>query len=697
MNAWAVDGRRPAKPGFVGGCYALVIVMAGASGLARADDAVPRRAGRSAAAAPRPWLPEGGVAQCLFLPGTGIPMLAMGVRRIDDDPEMRGRRLLDLWRQPEESGPGVEPLARVPLFRPLYVYDRRTQGTSTWYLLGDAYVGSPRGWADGRQLHVLESRYGYYFNNPRRLAPGVQLYESRPAAHAALMAQSRETPQAQPEGVVVAERLGLKRLKDEVWNPLGQDGVPPFVELPDDGDARELLARGLTDTTLTFPFSGDNRLLRLGAVAGGPVDVAELAKKKAEAAERAGVSIAFVIDETVSMEKYFPQVAAFINENLELDEGVNIRAAVSWYSDIQKQGDVPYDVHPLRQLIGPGITPVVAEAAKAQLVKDVEGHDRRVTRGLGAQERELIYQGLNAAIRVAGFQPGENAMVFVIGDAADRTDEDGLRRLQDDLIKLLDEYKLQLAFVQVGDLGPDFANQATEFRNRLPPNLKESVLVRGVGVGLLKNQLADLRAKMEQRRARLLGEIAEMETRNQFSQPGAVLERQLQAAGIDRADYDRQHLQFFTPAWGWLHHPQRAADGPQLRELVWIDEAEAAALLPALVVAVEGLRSTGRIDTDAVRRKLSSVLVERSGHTNAAAALDSAWNALPADDRTLGRFLRDGLGIRARNAILFHRGVADPRAEPTREAVNQLLESRTRLGAARQPGVGWADAWSVLP
>ena len=693
MNAAAIDGRSLARRVFVGGCWALVFVMAGATGLARADAAVTRRAGRSAAAAPRPWLPEGGVAQCLFLPGTGIPMLAMGVRRIEDDPEMRGRRLLDLWRQPEESGPGVDPLARVPLFRPLYVYDRRTEGTSTWYLLGDAYVGSPRGWADGRQLHVLESRYGYYFNNPRRLAPGIQLYESRPAAHAALMAP----PLAPLDGVVVAERLGLKRLKDEAWNPLVQDGVPPFVELPDDGDARELLAQGLTDTTLTFPFSGDNRLLRLGAVAGGPVDVAELAKKKAEAAERAGVSIAFVIDETVSMEKYFPEVAAFIDENLELDEGVNVRVAVSWYSDIEELGDVPYDVHPLKQLIGPGITSDVAEATKSQMVKDVGGHDRRVTRGYGKQARELIYQGLNAAIRRAGFQPGENAMVFVIGDAADRTEGDELRKLQDDLIKLLEEHKLQLAFVQVGNLGPDFANQATEFRNRLPANLKESVLVRGVGDSSLKNQLADLRIKMEQRRARLLGEIAEMETRNQYSQPGPVLERQLQVAGIDRADYDRQHLQFFVPAWGWLHHPQRAADGPQLRELVWIDEVEAAALLPALVVAVEGLRSTGRIDTDAVRRKLSSVLVERSGHTGAAAALDSAWSALPADDRTLGRFLRDGLGLRARNAILFHRGVADPRAEPTREAVNRLLESRTRLGAARQPGVGWADAWNVLP
>jgi hypothetical protein len=697
MNVGAVDARRLARRVLGCGCWALAIVMAGASVRARANDAAPPRTGRSAAASPRPWLPEGGVAQCLFLSRTAIPMLAMGVRRIDDDPKMRGRRLLDLWKQPEESGPGVEPLARVPLFRPLYVYDRRTEGPATWYLLGDAYVGSPRGWADGRQLHVLESRYGYYFNNPSRLAPGVQLYESRSAAHAALMAQSREPPQSPLDGVVVAERLGLKRLKDEGWNPLVRNGVPPFVELAADRDSRELLARGLTDTTLTFPFPDDNRLLHLGAVAGGPVDVAELVKKKAEAAEQAGVSIAFVIDETVSMKKYFPEVAAFIDENLELDEGINIRAAVSWYSDIEKPADVSYDVRPLEQLNGNGVPPGDAETRKARMVKDVRGHSERVTKGYGAQSRELIYQGLIAAIQRAGFQSGENAMVFVIGDAADRTEGSGLATLQDALAGLLEQHKLQLAFVQVGDLGPDFANQATEFRNRLPANLRESVMVRGVGDSSLKNQLADLRTKMEERRARLLGEIAEMETRNQYSQPGPVLENQLHAAGIDRTDYDRQHLQFFAPAWGWLHHPKRATDGPQLREVVWIAEAEAAALLPALVVAVEGLRSTGRIDADAARRQLSSVLAERTGHTGAAAAIESAWESLPLEDRTLGRFLSDALGLRARNAILFHRGVADSRAEPTREAVSRLLESRTRMGMARQPGVNWVDAWKVLP
>jgi len=696
MKAGAVDRRRLARRGC--GCWALAMVTMAGVGLASADD-------RSAVASPKPWLPEGVVPQCLFLPRTAIPMLAMGVRRIDDDPETRGRRSLDLWRQPDESGPGVEPLARAPLFRPLYVYDRRAEGATTWYLLGDAYVGSPRGWADGRQLHVLESRYGYYFNNPDRQAPGVQLYDSRRAAHEALTAQPGQAPQPPFDGVIVAERLGLKRLKDEGWNPLAKDGVPPFVELAEEGDSRELLDRGLTDTTLTFPFPGDNRLVRLGAVAGGPVDVAELAKKKAEAAERAGVSIVFVIDETFSMKKYFGKktpadeegVADFIDGNLELDDGVNIRAAVSWYSDVEKPGDVPYDVHPLEQLSGPGITPADAAARKKQLVDDVRNHGEKAIGGDGGQPRELIYQGLNAAIRVAGFQLGENAMVFVIGDAADRTAEPELMKLQDALADLLEQHKLQLAFVQVGDLGPDFANQANAFRNRLPAGLRESVLVRKTDDSSLKNQLTDLRTKMEERRARLLGEIAEMETRNQYSQPGPVLERQLQTAGIDRTDYDRRHLQFFAPAWGWLHHPQRPTDGPQLRELVWIGEAEAAALQPALVIAVEGLRSTGRIDTDAVRMKLSAVLAERSGHTGAAAALESAWGSLPAADRTLGRFLRDGLGLRARNAILFYRGVADPGADPTREAVNRLLDSRSRLGMARQPGVNWLDAWKVLP
>jgi hypothetical protein len=681
----------------VGPRSAWITFLVVAASLASAGDALLPETGRSAAKHPRPWLPEDTPAQCLFLPKTAIPMLAMGVRRIEEDPAIRDRRLLDLWKQPSDAESGGEPLARVPLFRPLYVYASRPEAGVTWHLLGDAYVGSPRGWADARQLHVLESRYGYYFDNPKRVPPGVHLYESRPAAYAALEAQSRVPPQTLLDGVIVAERLGLKRLREENWNPQERDGVPPFVELADRGDAREMLERGLTDTTLTFSHPRENRLIRLGAVAGGPIDVAEVAKKKSEAAERAGVAIVFVIDETVSMKKYFPEVADFIGGNLKFDERVNSKVAVSWYSDVEKEGDVPYDVHPLEQLNGPGVLPADAAARKAKIVDAVRDHKWRVTKGKGAQERELIYQGVNAAIVRAGFQPGENAMVFVIGDAADRSTDKELVTQQNTLRDLIQTHKLQVAFVQVGESGADFVNQATAFRNRLPAGLRESVLVRSTSDSSLENQLADLQAQMEQRRARLLVEVAEMETRNHYSQPGSVLGKAFEAAGIDRADFDRLHLQFFTPAWGWLYHPQIGPAAPQLRELVWLAEAETAALVPALALAVNGLKTQGRIDLDATREKFAAALAQRSGHTAVAAALDEAWRFVPPDDRTFGRFLRDGLGLRVRNALLFHRGEANPQAKPTRESVQLLLESRTQLGASRPAGIAWLDAWKVVP
>jgi hypothetical protein len=680
---------------------AVAVLVAGltggsvACGQASAELPVPDATG--VGKGPQPWLPAGVEPQCLFLPKTAIPLLAMGVRRIGDDPDIRDRRLLDLWERPERAEADREPLDRVPLFRPLYVYARQREDGTEWFLLGDTYAGRPRGWADRRHLEELPSRYGYHFSNPKRVPPGVHLYRSRADAYAALEAQSRVPPETPVEGVVVAERL-----EEENWNPLAENAIPPFIELPDSGADGQAFAAGLTDTTLTFPFPGENRLVHLAAVAGGPVDEDKVRKKKGEVAQREGIAIAFVIDETLSMQQFFGDVADFIDQNLDIGQGdVDVKVAVSWYSDIEKRGDVPHDVHPLKLLNGPTIEPAEVQATKQRIVKDVRDHDEKVVRYLGAQERELIYQGLIAAIERAGFQAGENGMVFVIGDAADRTEGKELRTLQGRLQELIKQHNLQMAFVQVGNLGPAFADQATDFRDSLPPELRDSVIVQGVNAANLRNRIAALQAQMDRRRTKLLAEIAEMETRNRFSQPGPALEEQFGEVGIDRAEFDRGHLQFLVPAWGWLYHPQQSEATPQLRELVHLAEPEVLALIPSLISAADSLQKTGRIDVEASRQKFAEVLARASGHSAAEAAIQASWQALPAGDRTFGRFLQDGLGLRVRTPILFHRGTANLQAAPTLRGIEMIRKARDRIGMARESAwksqAAWMDAWKVLP
>jgi len=437
--------------------------------------------------------------------------------------------------------------------------------------------------------------------------------------------------------------------------------------------------------------------VHLGAVAGGPVKMDEIARKRKDAAAREGIAIVFVIDETYSMGPHFGGVADFIEKNLELDEGnVDVKVAVCWYSDAEGKGSTPYDVRPLEPLNGPGIQPAQVDENRRKVVKTVRDHKERIIRGWGAQAEELIYPGLVAAIEKAGFAAGENAMVFVIGDAADRSEGPALAALQKRLAGLIETYGLQLAFVQVGKLGPEFADQAKAFRDSLPKERREAVIVQGAGDAPLQKRIADLQQQMERRRVALLGEIAEMETRNRYSQPGPRLEKDFSAAGLDRAAFDGAHLQFFAPAWGWRYHPQQAEATPQLRELIFVAKPESDALLPTLEEAAKGLEK-GKIDMEKTRAVLAEILGKRSGHTAVGPALEAAWQALPEEDRTFGRLMHDGLGMRVRNAVLFHRGEVNPKAGPTKQAVANLRESRERIANARELGRSWVDAWKVLP
>jgi len=719
--------RRPRRrdwPAFV--AVALGLLHGGL----RADEpeSPPASPAKPVATAKRSPALEGVEPQCLFLPGTAIPMLAMGVRRLDDGPELRDRRLLDLWERPGGAAPGAEPFDRVPLFRPLFVYGR----SGDWTLLGEAYAGRPLGWADNSQLQPLETRYAYHFSNPDRVKPGVHLYDSRQAAYDALAAQSQTPPQTPLDGVVVAERL-----QETHWNPLAplekddeRPVIPPFIELREPAAEGSGPEAALTDTTLTFPLKGENRLVHLGAVAGGPVKMDEIARKRKDAAAREGIAIVFVIDETYSMGPHFGGVADFIEKNLELDEGnVDVKVAVCWYSDAEGKGSTPYDVRPLEPLNGPGIQPAQVDENRRKVVKTVRDHKERIIRGWGAQAEELIYPGLVAAIEKAGFAAGENAMVFVIGDAADRSGEieraakagerqtdgqvewlaevSGLdpRRnfrvqLQEKLRQLIDKHKLQLAFIEVGEqqggAAGGFAAQAEAFRKGLPGELQESVFVQGAGGAPLQARIADLQARMERRRRTLLAEIAEMETRNRYTQPGPALEKRFKDAGLDRESFDLGHLQFFEPTWGWLYHPQQPEATPQLRELTFVAKPESDALIPTLIAAADSLEKTGKIDMELVRGELKEVLARISKHTKVAETIEAAWQALPEQERTLGRFLRDGMGLRVRNALLFHKGTAKQTAA-TRQSVQMLRRSREVIGNARGTGITWVDSWKVLP
>jgi hypothetical protein len=619
--------------------------------------------------------------QCLFMPGTIVPRLAIGVRRLADEADVRAIRHLELRQLPDASAPVV---IRRPLYKPLFVYaEQAGVDGAKWCLLGSDYAVSKAanlkgalGWVDARQLHFLDGRYAYHFKNPDRVRP-VHLYQNEADAYAALESQGRRPPEPRPDLAFVAERL-----EPDFWDPLAPDAIPPFVEMP------PRAAAGLTDTTLSFPLAADNRLIRVGAVCGGPVDRDILAAKRQQAGAKAGVEILFVIDDTLSMEKYIQQVADFIEANLSGGgDATDIRLAVSWYRDREddSKGDAekPYEVEALRAI------------EPREVVKAVREHRVRTIKGDGAQARELMGEGLEAAIAKAGFAPGANAMVFVIGDYGDRSAEEARMATAGRIAKSVADQRLQVAFIQVADAGADqsFRQHAGEIADAVGRAGGPPVKVESAGNTNLQKQIAKLQAEMESRRDRLLAEIEDLNSRNIYSQPGPLMEGMLKERGIERQAFDKQHLQFFVPACGWLYHPLNPEGDPQLRELVFVSRPEAKALVVLLATVQEQLKQTGKIDGQAAVNVLAKQL---ASHAGAADAIRAAWEGVPEAERSLGNFLRDAMGLRVRNPLLYQRaGVA--RLPATLKTVEMLGKSKELLAREDGPERFWYDSWLVLP
>ena len=655
---------------------ALAIVAGAVTAVARAGE---RLTATLADGTPAP-------RECLFMPGTVVPRLAIGVRRPDEEPELRGVRHLEFRDLPSASHPASG--IRRPLYRPLFVYAEHVHADgSRWCLLGSDYAVGPSsnlkgalGWVDARQLHFADGRYAYHFKNPDRVQP-VDLYRDEADAYAALTAMSHKPPRPCDELTLVTERI-----EEDFWDPLAPDATPPFLELRRPQNAAK------TDTTLTFPLMADNRLVHLAAVCGGPVDQAQLGEKRRQVQEKAGVEILFVIDDTLSMEKYIQQVANFIGGNLQGGgDATDLKIAVSWYRDRENDQaqppEKPYDVAPLKP-VAPQDIPAKVEAVRTHGVKTIKGD--------GAQARELMCEGLQAALEAAGFTPGANAMVFVIGDYGDRSVEAKRKKAVEQIAGVIAAKQLQVAFIRVGEPADNsFEDHAGEIKAHVRAAGGPEATITSANDANLGNQLAKLQSEMESRRSRLEAEIADLESRNRYSQPGPVMERRMADAGLTRQAFDQQHLQFFTPACGWLYHPRNPDGDPQLRELVFICRAEATALVVMLAAVEKQLEAKGTIDGAAAIDVLAK---ELAAHPRAAGAVRAAWDAIPEAERSLGTFLRDALGLRIRNPLLFQHAGLKP-LPATGKSRERLRKSRDWLTKEKGPGPErmWYDSWLVLP
>jgi len=633
--------------------------------------------------------PSVGRTPCLYLDGSLLPVIAMGVRRLD------GTEIdsLTLRVDSKDNSPVVKELG---LFRPYYVSERRVDPIrGDWIQLQDGYAAEPLGWVPAKYLETSMSRYAYVFAGNSD-APLAELHDSSKDAYDRLLAQARGDRNIAKDTVLVR-----RRLEPQPWDPFRIEDVAPFFERR---RPRDPVDKDYPDTTPTFRFgiTPENRLLHMGAVCGGPLDAGRLKEMRQRINDDAGVEMLFVIDETSSMQPYFEGVARFIGNAAGAVAGqpLKLKIAVSYYTDGPAGNRVTVEK------LG-----VVGNAAQAAAIAaDVAGHQDKLPAGPFANAPERMLEGIRDAVTAAGFSKGSNAFVAVIGDTGHEPDPPTEKtKLIAEVAKLIDTHQLHIFFAHVGNRRTKaeelFKLDADAIRNDAVNNQgvpTERIIYQTADANTLQQALEDARQRADEVRRRTQRDIARMESRNRSTEPGPKFDRQLEAAGIPRAAYDRDHLQYFMPARGWLYNPSATSNEAdkaiQFKELLFLAPPEKAAL-ETLFSAIQDRLVAGRLPLDGTLiETFAESLSDASEQPSLRDLAMALWKRLPEQQRSLGVYLENAFGLRIKSPLLYAID-ATAAARASAEEIEFLNQRISRLRAALRADSTrfWFESSSLMP
>jgi hypothetical protein len=627
-------------------------------------------------------------SQCEFVGQTLVPSLAMGVRRIDDDIDV-----LELRREP---APGAPIAAEADLFRPYFVAASVTDAAGgTWYRLQDGYASAaPLGWASGRHLHLLQSRYAYTFANSKR-SELADLQDVSKESYERLLAQSKGSTEGGNDKVVVKERSGAER-----WRPVTIRDTVPFVELRIPPEKRD---REHPDTTPTFKFGipVENRLVHMGAVCGGPIDAAKLRQLKATVLVDKELEMLFVVDETVSMAPFNQVVAQFISNAGDLAQGrpVPVRVAVCSYTD--GPPDTRVNLGEFTMVRGPQDV--------AALAGDVANLGNDLPPAPYDNPPERMLEGLRDALKNTKFLPGGTPFVAVVGDTGHEPDDEDRSKLVREVADLIQKTGVRTYFMHVGQrqrpaeklFQKDFKAVQQEAVKLGVPG--DHVVYEPAEANNLQAVLEKSRNEVEDERRKLQRQITRMESRTPYTEPGPKLLKALEARGIGRDKYEELALQFFVPSQGWLFHPgsqDTSSAKPQLRELFLLAESERKAVKRLFDDVRDRLSRRDQIDGDAVIATFAAELAGATGNPALEATVLAAWKKIPDRQRSVGVFLEDVFGLRIKAALPFPPIDYAKERPAAEEEIARMLERIGRLGEAfKDEGEAafWFDASTLVP
>jgi hypothetical protein len=219
----------------------------------------------------------------------------------------------------------------------------------------------------------------------------------------------------------------------------------------------------------------------------------------------------------------------------------------------------------------------------------------------------------------------------------------------------------------------------------------------------LQQVLEKSRNEVENERRKLQRQIARMESRTPYTEPGPKLLAALESRGIPRESYDDRHLQYFVPAQGWLFHPaaQDAASAkPQFRELFFLAEPERKAVKLLFDDIRDRLTRREQINGDALIARFATELATASGDPTLQADVLATWGTLPEKKRSIGVFMEDAFGIRLKAALPFPPTDYVKERPATEQEIARMLERIGRLGEAFKDAGGaafWFDASTLVP
>jgi hypothetical protein len=620
-------------------------------------------------------------AHTTFVPDTLIPRLAMGVRRGVKD----SREIAEL-----RDRPGGAIVGRVPLFSAMFVHAEQRLDSQDWVLLASGYAGDKagtRGWVPRSDIEVFSTRYGYVLHDTGN---ATEFFPTPGDAYAIV-------PGIGPKGEATPSQSAsvLGRPDAVGWQPLRRTDQMPFMELEFDRQS------GYPSTTPSIATPYDGRLVRVGVICGGPVDKSVLAKLQSEANRNSAIEMLFVIDETLSMGKYFAGVSDFIGAvGQAAGNGRQPRIAVSYYTD-----GLPGErttCEPLRKA-----TPQVVTA----LAQSVRQHKQKIPPGNYINPPERMLDGMQDAINKAGFTEGVTSIVVVIGDTGhepkERVEKENLLKA---VAKLVAAKRLLVFFVHVGlegnEITPDrklFEEDATALRKRvgeLNKALADRVRYTTANTGNLTAELEGLRREADRLVEQSQLMAGRITSRNTNTMPGPALVATMTQNGVTLAQFHDAHQQIYVPSYAWMESPRDAGGNGgsrgRLSRYVCLASEEQQALASLLELAQSNVDAGLAVDHDkAVQAFVQSLRAATTGST-AVEAAHANWKKM-GPDRTAGGFLNKFLGLDIRAETLFS---SSPPGNTEEVAdARKALQSLTTVvrEASRDKDRFWFEATTLAP